>query len=150
MTTSTDQAIWTAFLRLQAVVERQLAEALQRCHGMRLSEYRALRDLSQAADSELRMKVLADRIGLDQSSVTRLVGRLDALGFVYRDLCADDRRGVHAVVTEAGRERYLLASETYSDVLTCALDTLDADPQFGSLVRALRTARPSNGESRPG
>jgi len=137
---SSDQAVWGKVLMLCGSVERQLAQALQRQHGIGLSEYRALEDLAQSAEGELRMQELADRIGLGQSSVTRLVGRLDAAGFAYKDLCPADRRGVYTVITDDGRKRYSEARVTYTEVLSSALNTAGADPQFARMVQALRSA----------
>ncbi len=83
--------------------ETELHDALTRRHGLGLSDYRALTVLAAAADGELRMTVLADTLGLNQSSVTRLVQRLERSGFCVRDLCPNDGRGVYAVITLAGR-----------------------------------------------
>ncbi|MFJ2739237.1 MarR family winged helix-turn-helix transcriptional regulator [Streptomyces sp. NPDC087440] len=137
---ASDQDMWEAVLGLQAFVERQLAHSLQRRHGVGLSEYRALEALAQTEKGERRMQELADRIGLGQSSVTRLVGRLDSAGFAHKDTCADDKRGVFAVITEAGRKRYQEARATYADVLSSALNTASADDQFARAVQALRSA----------
>ncbi|MFD3542024.1 MarR family winged helix-turn-helix transcriptional regulator [Streptomyces sp. NPDC058662] len=136
---SSDQATWSRILALHARVERQLGQAMQRRHGIGLSEYRALEDLARAGDGELRMQELADRIGLGQSSVTRLVGRLDAAGFAFKDLCPADKRGVYAVITEEGRQRYNEARATYADVLSSALNSAGADPHLAGTVQALRS-----------
>ncbi|MFI6869685.1 MarR family winged helix-turn-helix transcriptional regulator [Nocardia sp. NPDC050406] len=117
-----DEQMWNRVIALHAQVEQRLATALTRTHGLGLSEYRALGFLDESPDSELRMQELANRLGLNQSSVTRLVGRLDAAGFAERDLCPDDRRGVYTVLTEAGRKRYRDARGTYRDTLAAALD----------------------------
>ena len=58
------------------------------------------------------MQDLADKVGLGQSSITRLVGRLEAAGFAYKDLCPSDKRGVYAVITDEGRQRYQVARAT--------------------------------------
>ncbi|GAA1577697.1 MULTISPECIES: MarR family winged helix-turn-helix transcriptional regulator [Streptomyces] len=137
---ASDQALWSRVLAVHAQVERSLAQALQRRHGIGLSEYRALEDLARADDGELRMQELADRIGLGQSSVTRLVARLEAAGFAYKDHCPDDKRGVYAVVTDAGRERHAAARATYAEVLGTALNTVAADPRLTATVQALRTS----------
>lgn len=134
-----DQAMWESVLGLHAFVERQLAHALQRRYGIGLSEYRALEALTQAEKGERRMQELADHIGLGQSSVTRLVGRLDGSGYAHKDSCADDKRGVFAVITEAGRKHYQDARATYADVLSSALNTASADEQFARAVQALRS-----------
>ncbi|WP_374066513.1 MarR family transcriptional regulator [Actinokineospora auranticolor] len=51
------------------------------------------------------MQDLAEAIGLNQSSVSRLVTRLEQAGLTDRVLCADDRRGIHPMITEHWRER---------------------------------------------
>ncbi|WP_367044732.1 MarR family transcriptional regulator [Streptomyces sp. Je 1-332] len=137
---ASDQAMWEAVLGLHAFVERQLAHTLQRRHGVGLSEYRALQVLDQAEKGECRMQELADHIGLSQSSVTRLVGRLDSAGYAHKDNCADDRRGIFAVITDEGRKRYRDARATYADMLSSTLNTASADDQFARAVQALRSA----------
>lgn len=119
--------MWGRLSALYAQVEGRLATAVQRGHGLGLSEFRALGFLSEAEDGELRMQDLANRLGLNQSSVTRLVGRLDAAGLAYRDLCPDDRRGVYTVITDKGRARHEAARGTYRDTLSAALDDAGDD-----------------------
>ncbi|SFK66753.1 DNA-binding transcriptional regulator, MarR family, partial [Streptosporangium canum] len=114
-------ATWQHILLLHARVESRLAAALQRRHGVGLSEFRALGHLAASPTAELRMQELADKIGLNQSSVTRLVARLSAADFAVRDLCPDDKRGVYTVITETGRTRYAEASRTYEETLNAAV-----------------------------
>jgi len=60
--------------RVSEMIERALGE---QC-GLSLSEYSALETLTRAPGEEgLRMQTLADAIGLNQSSVSRLVARLE-------------------------------------------------------------------------
>ncbi|MER5780529.1 MarR family transcriptional regulator [Streptomyces mobaraensis] len=136
---SADVRMWHRFLALHAHVEHRLSTALQRHHGLGLSEYRALGFLAAAPRSELRMQELADRLGLNQSSVTRLVGRLHAAGFTYRDVCPDDKRGVYTVLEDAGRARHAAATATYEATLTAALEeAAENDEGAGATVAALR------------
>ncbi|RJO75233.1 MarR family transcriptional regulator [Nocardia panacis] len=138
--TGADSQLWDRLLTLHTHVESRLATTMQRRHGLGLSEYRALSFLAEAAKGELRMQELADKLGLNQSSVTRLVGRLDTAELACRDLCPDDRRGVYTVLTEAGRTRYRQARTTYDDTVTAALDDLAAtDPSIATLLTAIRT-----------
>ncbi|MGV9665970.1 MarR family winged helix-turn-helix transcriptional regulator [Nocardia niigatensis] len=134
-----DAQLWNRMLILHSQVENRLATALQRRHGLGLSEYRALSFLDQAPDSELRMQELADKLGLNQSSVTRLVGRLNAADFTYRDLCPDDKRGVYTVLADPGRTRYREARTTYEETLTAALDEIAAtDPAIAAILTTAR------------
>ncbi|MFB4267689.1 MarR family winged helix-turn-helix transcriptional regulator [Nonomuraea sp. GTA35] len=129
---------WNHVLLLHARVESRLGTTLQRRHGIGLSEYRALVHLAASPTGELRMQELADKLGLNQSSVTRLVARLNAAEFTYRDLCPDDKRGVYTVITEAGRARYAEASHTYEETLRSALEEAgQADAALAAAISAL-------------
>ncbi|WP_242905712.1 MarR family winged helix-turn-helix transcriptional regulator [Actinomadura terrae] len=134
-----EQAAWNRVLVVHAHVERELSVALQRRHAIGLSEFRSLEHLHGSENSELRMQDLAEKVGLNQSSVTRLVGRLETAGFAYKDLCPSDKRGVYAVITDEGRRRYEAARATYAEVLSSALDALAADPELGPTVHSLRS-----------
>ncbi|MFH8366339.1 MarR family winged helix-turn-helix transcriptional regulator [Streptomyces sp. NPDC018031] len=137
-----DPEMWNHLLALHAHVEHRLSAALQRRHGLGLSEYRALGHLAAAGPKhELRMQELADRLGLNQSSVTRLVGRLNAADLTFRDLCPDDKRGVYTVLRDSGRARYDEARTTYEETLGAALDeAAQAGPEAAALVGAVRGA----------
>lgn len=84
-------------------IETGLAAALQADHGLGLTEYRALRALSHSPTSGLRLQELAARLRLNQNSVSRMVERLERKKLAARDPCPADKRGIHAVLTEAGR-----------------------------------------------
>ncbi|WP_330184792.1 MarR family transcriptional regulator [Nocardia sp. NBC_01503] len=134
-----DTHLWNRVLTLHALVETRLGAALQRHHGLGLSEYRALVFLGDAPDNELRMQDLATKLGLNQSSVTRLVTRLNAADLTYRDLCPDDKRGVYTVLTDSGRTRYRQARPTYENTLTAALaEAAESDPAVADLLAAAR------------
>ena len=91
-------------LATQARVEQALSRRLRR-EGAGLSEYRVLRLLRQSRKREMRLLDLTEALALEQSSVSRLVERLERSGEVRREPCGDDRRGVFCVLTEAGAER---------------------------------------------
>ncbi|WP_405365597.1 MarR family winged helix-turn-helix transcriptional regulator [Kitasatospora sp. NBC_00039] len=140
---TSDSRMWSRLTALHAHVEGRLTTALQRRHGLGLSEYRALGYLAEAPRGELRMQDLAGSLGLNQSSVTRLVARLHAADFAYRDLCPDDKRGVYTVITATGRARHQEARATYEETLTNTLDEEAAvTPDLAPL---LTTARRSLG-----
>ncbi|MET8047160.1 MULTISPECIES: MarR family winged helix-turn-helix transcriptional regulator [unclassified Streptosporangium] len=129
---------WDRFALLHARVEAELAKALQRGHGLGLSEYRALIQLAAVPDGSMRMQELAEAVGLNQSSVTRLVARLEGAGMTRRNLCSDDRRGVYSVITDEGRIRLAGATPTYERSLSAALEQAGVDPVFTPLVLAVR------------
>jgi DNA-binding MarR family transcriptional regulator len=140
---STDELLWDRFVMLHARIEHELTKALHRRHGLGLSEYRALNRLAASYTNEcsVRMQELADSLGLNQSSVSRLVARLEDAGLSERDICEHDRRGIYTMITERGRARFAEAEPTYVETLAAALDKAAADPELAETVGALRRQR---------
>ncbi|WP_417712371.1 MarR family winged helix-turn-helix transcriptional regulator [Roseibium aggregatum] len=113
--------LWLKLIQVVANIEAELGRTLQEQHGVGLSDYRALQILSRSPDSELRMQELASYLRLNQSSVSRMVERLERHGLTIRDLCPDDKRGVYTVLTDKGRSRLESAQPDYEAALTAAL-----------------------------
>lgn len=95
---------WSHVVAVVSVVESALDKWLTDTYSIGLTEYRAILHLKQASDNELRINKLAQKVGLNMSSVTRLVGRMEAKGLAFRDTCPDDARGVYAVLTDHGTD----------------------------------------------
>jgi DNA-binding MarR family transcriptional regulator len=104
---------WRAFLHAHARLLRRLDEELQAEHGLSLAEYDALLQLAHSQDRRLRMSVLAERVLLSRSGITRLVDRLEGSGMVARSACVTDARGAEATLTTAGLDRLRAASHTH-------------------------------------
>jgi len=136
-----DEAAWSEIVALHARVEHRLGKALQRRLGLGLSDYRALSHLAADDQGGLRIQELADALGLNESSVSRLAGRLEQDGLTERCVCDDDRRGVYAFITETGRRRLAEAAPAYKAELAAALDLAAADPATAAAVAAIRGLR---------
>ncbi|AXR75163.1 MarR family transcriptional regulator [Auritidibacter ignavus] len=95
-------AAWSQVVAIVAAVDATLGKWLVDTYGIGLTEYRAVLHLSRTAERELRIHELAQKVSLNSSSVTRLVGRMEDKGLAFRDTCPDDGRGVYAVITEKG------------------------------------------------
>ncbi|MER7986590.1 MarR family transcriptional regulator [Streptomyces noursei] len=131
---------WCMAVRLLGRVEKQLDTTLQQRHGLALSDYRALCALSRPdSGPTLRMGELADRIGLQDSTVTRLIGRLEGQGLARRAAAPGDGRAVAAGVTDAGRQRYAEATPTYRAALGAALAASMANVHLADLAAWVRT-----------
>ncbi|WP_245788768.1 MarR family winged helix-turn-helix transcriptional regulator [Amycolatopsis marina] len=104
-----------------------------------MSEYAALAALAFSDDGgHLRQQVLADAIPLQQSSLSRLVSRLERAGLTERFHCPNDRRGVYTQITDRGREVVFAARATYLDVVDRALAGAAGDPELIPLTEHLR------------
>lgn len=135
---TTISALWQRSLRLHHLVETALAQELQHRHRLGLSEYRALDELAAAPGRALRVQSLAVALGLNQSSVSRLAARLEEAGLAERTTCLDDRRGVFAALTDAGRTAHRQARATYEKTLVRALDEALAERELAGLAEAVR------------
>lgn len=134
---------WRNFLTAHARVTRRLDEELQAAHGLSLAEYDALLQIAHAPGRRVRMNVLAERVILSRSGITRLVDRLEADGSVERIACATDARGQEAVLTEAGLDRLRTAATTHLDgVRRLFLGRLDETALDGLEASLGRVAEP--------
>lgn len=112
---------WHRLIQVVTNVEIDLGKVLQVQHGLGLSEYRALEILARTPNSELRMQELASHLRLNQSSVSRLVERLERADLTVRDLCPDDKRGVYTVLTAKGQACLEAALPDYERALDAVL-----------------------------
>jgi DNA-binding MarR family transcriptional regulator len=106
-------AAWSGFLRGHAQIVRALDTELEQEHGLPLTSYDVLIQLSLAADRRLRMFELADAIVLSRSGLTRLVDRLERCRLVERERGEVDPRQVYARLTDRGFEVVADATPTH-------------------------------------
>jgi DNA-binding MarR family transcriptional regulator len=96
---------------------------------------------------DLRMGDLAARLGLAESSVTRLVDRLEALGLARRRPSRPDRRSVVAGLTADGRRAVRHVRAERAELLRGILDALEEGEReelvrlFGKVAEELRRRR---------
>lgn len=123
-------ASWSQIVLFTSAVDSGLGKWLADTYSLGLTEYRALLLLSRAPHKELRVNDLAQQVGLNQSSVTRLLGRLEAKSLTYRDTCPDDGRGVYAVIADKG---FVLLQEVRGPYEKKVVELLEevADQQIG-------------------
>ena len=113
---------WGELEAQHAKVREALEHALQRSHRLSLTEYEVLRRLADSPEGHRRIQELAEEIHLSQSALSRLVQRLEDDGYVCRNVCDHDRRGVFACVTDEGRKAQAEAHPTHVSVLAETLD----------------------------
>jgi DNA-binding MarR family transcriptional regulator len=109
---------WHELLARHARTNSALERALSP-HGLGVSEFEVLDQL--AMRNECRMQELCGLVHLSQSALSRAVARLEADGLVIRGICPEDRRGIKAHLTDAGRERLAAARPAHREVLSAHL-----------------------------
>ena len=137
---------WESLFRAQVAVMRKL-QAAPAFKTLPLNEYDVLFTLSRCPSGWLRQNELNDHILLSQSSLSRLVERLERRGLVERKPVPEDGRGVQIKLTEAGWElQRQIGREHVRDIVTLVGPALTAAEQQELLrltekLRASVTAR---------
>lgn len=132
---------WRSFLGAYTVVVSRLERVLAARVGLPFTWYDVLFQLAEAPGGRLRMHELADAVLLSRSGLTRSVDRIESAGFVVRHTIAGDRRSIHVVLTDAGRQKLAAAfpvvRQTVNDLFADHLSIEEAD----ALVRILGRIR---------
>lgn len=137
--TDDQQAIWRSYLAGVSRISERL-DAELRPFGLDLGEYEILVNLSEAEGLELRMSELAERVRQSRSRLTHTVARMEAKGLILRKSCADDRRGVIAVLTATGLTLLRTAAPHHvASVRRALVDAVTPD-DFEALGRAMQAA----------
>lgn len=130
---------WRRVAELHARVDRESETALRAESGLSVVEYTLLDVMHrQRGRDHLRMRQVARATALSESATTRLVDRLEGRGLLARYLCADDRRGIYAELTDAGRAMLERSRHVYEAAVDQALDDAQGIPELASVVEALR------------
>ena len=98
-----EQRVWRDYLEATQLLHARLGRDLDESgHDLVMTEYELLVRLSEAPGWAVRMSELADGLVHSRSRLTHTTARMEARGLVRREACAGDRRGVLAVMTDAG------------------------------------------------
>ncbi len=100
--TDEEQHVWRSYLDVSRLLNDRLQRQLVRDSNLSLAEYEIFVRLSEAPDRTLRMSELAEQAVNSRSRLTHTVARLEARGFVRREPCPDDGRGVFCILTDEG------------------------------------------------
>jgi DNA-binding MarR family transcriptional regulator len=118
--------VWRSLAARHATVATALEHELGERHGLGVSEFEVLERLAENDQHKFRVQELADSVHLSQSTLSRLIGRLEQHGLVQRNMCDADRRGIDVCLTDAGRRRHAEAVPTHRAVLAATMPTASA------------------------
>ena len=129
------QRAWRAYLRGSRLIEEALDRDLQ-SHGVQLTEYEIISMLSESPGRRLRMSTMADLVVQSRSRLTHTATRLEKRGWVVRESCLDDKRGVELVLTDRGWQ----AVQDMARVHVASVRRAVIDPVPAALFNALGEA----------
>jgi DNA-binding MarR family transcriptional regulator len=119
--TSKEQTLSLNFAAAWNRLERRLDSSLGSIRGVSWAEYRLLRALADAPNSQASRVDLAQAIGMTPSGVTRALRPMEKLGIVSTLKSKRDARLALAALTPAGRELVDDASGVVNDTMKSLL-----------------------------
>ena len=87
--------------------------------------------LEALIDGPLSMKDLAAEVAVHQSTLTRVVEKLEKQGLVGRTRKKDNQRSVEVQLTDAGQQTYLFLDAAGSQMISDLLDLIPKERQLG-------------------
>ena len=108
------RSLHTSFL-LKAMIEEQLQDRL----GLLLADNEALVNLRHS-EAPLRMSEIAHRLILSRGGTTKVIDRLEEMGYAARRPDPDDRRATVVAITPEGEAAAAAAREIVDELLEAA------------------------------
>jgi DNA-binding MarR family transcriptional regulator len=134
--TEDEQRSWRAWLAASLLLQDCLNRELHEQHGLTMADYEILVRLSEVPDRRMRMSDLAEVTLSSRSRLSHQIDRMEKDGLVERQLCADDRRGSFAVLTDRGWQILVsVAPDHVTSVRAHLVDQLSAK-EFAALGAA--------------
>jgi DNA-binding MarR family transcriptional regulator len=131
-----EQQAWRQYLHASRLLEAAMDRDLQ-AYEVQLTEYEIIAVLSEAPQQRCRMSTIAEQVVQSRSRLTHTAGRLEKRGWVRREGCVGDRRGVELVLTDEGRAAVVqMAPDHVRSVLTYLVHPLPRE-DFLALGRAM-------------
>jgi DNA-binding MarR family transcriptional regulator len=93
---------WLRFSRVLIQLPAELDSEMQRLAGLTNFEYNVLAGLSESPNRTMRISTLADYARGSLSRLSHLIKRLEARGWVRRELDPQDGRYTNAILTDQG------------------------------------------------
>lgn len=115
---------WRAILQGHAALTERIGREVSAAGGVSLDSYDVMLALSNAPGGRLKMGELACHVVLSRSGLTRLVDRMEAAGWVARELAAGDRRSFEALLTPQGEAAFQATWPLYARAIARALAPL--------------------------
>jgi DNA-binding MarR family transcriptional regulator len=141
--TAPNRIEWLSDLvRLEITLWNRVDVRLREAHDLPLAYFWPLYVVGRTGAESMRVGELAAALGLTVGGTSKIVDRIERLGFFRREPDAADRRASRVVLTAAGRDTVDAAGATYDAEMATVLDanlSLDEQRSLHSLIRRLLT-----------
>lgn len=139
---SLGQEATIALLRTASVVSRSLERVVEPA-GLSLAQYNALRIIRGAGSAGIPTLAIRERMIDEGTTITRLLDKLEAAGWIERERTAPDRRQVICRATDQGR-RLLTQLDPKVDAADAEAVAVLPPAQLERLIGMLDAVRAAN------
>lgn len=136
--TAHDVELWSRLDALTGRINQRLDQNITGEFGIALSEFFTLRALIPDGERGARVQDVAHAVGINASTMSRIVTRLQNRGLVQRVTCDFDKRGVYCAITTDGRNLAINIETTIAPKLAHLLDEAALDIDTAVIVTRLR------------
>ena len=133
---------WESLFRAQVAVMRRLVADFP--PGLSFNEYDVLFNLSRTPDGRCRLRDLTQQVLLSQPSISRLVDRLVARGYLEKAPDENDRRGTFVILTEAGSAAYKQGAIEHARSIRAHVGNAHDEDEMAQLQRLTEKLRRAN------
>ena len=136
--TEHEQQLWRGWIAASMLLPDRLSRDLQEQHNLTGTDYQILVELSEHPDRRMRMSELADRTLMSRSRLSHQIDRMAKAGLVERAECAQDGRGMFAVLTPHGWDTIVSAAPDHVESVRRHLIDLLTPDEFEAFGQACR------------
>lgn len=123
-----ERLTWVRFAAVLELLPRALDTQLEREEQLTHYDYYCLAMLSEAPSRTVRMTALAAQTNATLPRLSRVMTRLENVGYVRREPCPDDRRATNVVLTDVGWDKVVSAAPDHvRNVRRLVIDALTAE-----------------------
>ncbi|OGX79345.1 MULTISPECIES: MarR family winged helix-turn-helix transcriptional regulator [unclassified Exiguobacterium] len=128
--------LFRASQSIQDMVKHEVA-----AYGLNATEFSVLELLYHKGDQPIQ--IIGKKVLLSSGSMTYIVDRLEAKGYLVRKACPSDRRVTYAALTEAGTDLMDQIFPTHTKRMNELFDGLDLDDTITQLKTVGKRAEAS-------
>lgn len=128
---------WVRLVRAHQTAFSCVETALKKAGLPPLSWYDVLLELERAGEQGMRPYELERELLLKQYGVSRLVDRIETKGYIKRQTCGDDGRGMRLTITPAGQKIRLQMWPVYKASIEKAMGSKLTSQQAENLSKLL-------------
>ena len=122
-------------LQLQSRIQQEVGGALS-AHGIGLSDYLVMDHLYGALNRKTRRCDLAAAVGLTPSGITRLLGPMEKIGLIQKEVNPRDARVSLVTLSAAGKQIFEEAKVSFEHASASLFEPLEAK-QVGKLSKLI-------------